>query len=124
MLKSNIKNGELLKRLASMGQGDALSVVGCRFALPEGLPVIDLALAENLPTIEQVVVLLSNNVDFSELTLAHELNDDSKKVLTGKLDSMKLNELTLRQLQVVSKNTRFIIRTGDMLEAGALVLRI
>lgn len=124
MLKSNIKNGEILKRLVLMGGGDALTIVGYRFALPEGVDVIDLALSEDLPTVEQVVQIIASNMAFSEITLPHEMEDTAKDTIKENLESMKLNELTLRQLQVVAKNTRFVIRTGDSMDAGAVVLRI
>jgi len=124
MLKSNIKNGEILKRLALMGEGDALTIVGHRFALPENVDVIDVSIAEDLPTIEQVTEIITKDMIFSEITLPHEMDEDAKELIKGKVDSMKLNELTIRQVQVVAKNTRFVIRTGDGKQAGALVLRI
>ncbi len=124
LMHSNIRNGELLKRLVMMGEGDAVVVAGCRFSLPEELPVIDLAVTDNLPKIEDVLSILIKNVKFSEVTIAHEVDEGLKNAIEKNVQGLKVNDLTYRQLQVVSKNTKFIIRTGDMSEAGVVVLRI
>lgn len=124
MINTTIRNGELLKRLVMMGEGDALVLAGCRFSLPEDLPVIDLAIMDNLPTLQDVLSVLVDNIKFTEMTIAHEMDADLKSALEGKTQEVKVNELTYRQLGVVSKNARFVIRTGDMSEAGVIVLRI
>jgi len=124
LMHSNIRNGELLKRLVMMGEGDAVVVAGCRFSLPEELPVVDLAVTDDLPTIQDVLSILTTNVKFSEMTIAHEVDETLKSAIEKNVQDLKVNELTYRQLQVVSKNTKFVIRTGDMSKAGVVVLRV
>lgn len=124
MLKTSIRNGELLKELAMLGIGDAVAVVGCRFALPEETHVIDLAITDNLPTVEDIFGLLADNVNFSEITLPHEMDEDLKTRILDRARQARENELTYRQIQVVCKNLKLIVRTGDMSESGVVVLRV
>ncbi|WP_430883452.1 RbsD/FucU domain-containing protein [Fusibacter sp. JL216-2] len=124
MLKTSIRNGELLKELAMLGLGDAVAIVGCRFALPEETQVIDLAITDNLPSVEDIFGLLADNVIFSEITLPHEMDEVLRARVIKKAGSVRENELTYRQLQVVCKNAKLIVRTGDMSESGVVVLRV
>jgi len=124
MLKTSIRNGELLKELALLGLGDAVAVVGCRFALPVETQVIDLAITDNLPCVEDIFALLADHVIFSEVTLPHEMDAQMRENIMNKAGNVRENELTYRQLQVVCKNAKLIIRTGDMRESGVAVIRI
>lgn len=124
MINSIIKNSEILKRLALLGEGDAIVISGLRSALPEGVDYIDLAVTDNLPSLSQMVKLIMSSAQFSEATLANEADDSFKGELKDILMDVKTSELSLRQLQVVAKNARFVIRTGDTAKAGLVVLRV
>lgn len=124
MINSIIKNSEILKRLALLGEGDAIAISGLRSALPEGVDYIDLAVTDNLPSLSQMVKLIMSSAQFSEATLANEADDSFKGELKDILMDVKTSELSLRQLQVVAKNARFVIRTGDTAKAGLVVLRV
>ena len=124
MIKNGIRNGELAKFIATLGEGDVIILSGCRFSLPEGVPVIDLAVTDNLPRMESVLNVLVDVCMFTEATIAHEMDDSLKEKTQPMMEEYKVNELTYRQLQVLAKNASVVVRTGDMSSASAIVLRV
>ncbi len=124
MIKTGIRNGEIAKYMALIGEGDAVVICGCKMSLPEGVPVVDLAVTDNLPTLDVIADVIISTCMFKECTVAHEIESSLKEKMDVMLSGLKTNELTFRQLQVVTKNTKLVIRTGDMSDAAALVLRV
>jgi len=124
MIKSGIRNGEISKHMSLIGEGDVIVISGCRFSVPEGVKLVDLAVTDNLPKLDEVLRVITENCTFSESTVAHEMDNHLKEEIEPLIHDLKNNELTYRQLQVVAKNARVVIRTGDMSEAGVIVLRV
>lgn len=123
MLKKGIRHGELSKVLALLGEGDAVAVCGCRQALPEGVPVIDLALTDNIPTVDQVLDVLASSLSIKEHTIAQELDESVRMRWNDRLGEAKGSILAARQLSILSKNAKVVVRTGDMAQYGLLVIR-
>lgn len=123
MLKNGIRNGELAKILTQMGEGEIIAISGCRFALPEGIPIIDLALTDNVPTMEQVLCVISENFSVSEITRAEEMDLEIKNQVENLFSNVRYNDLTYRQIQVLVRSAKAIVRTGDMAFSGVFVLK-
>lgn len=123
MLKKGIRHGGLAKVLAMLGEGDAVAVCGCRQALPEGVPVIDLALTDNIPTVDQVLDVLMSSLSIKEYTSAQELDESVRMRWDERLAEAKGSNLAARQLSIVAKSAKVVIRTGDMAQYGLVVIR-
>lgn len=127
MLKTNIKNSLILNSLATLGKGDVMVIGSSDFAIPEGAKLIDISLTEGVPSIEQVLKAVSSDFGFTSLTVCDELGEgfaeikDDMTRISGKDNP---ESLTFRQLKVVSKNARFVIRTGDNNEFKSIVLTV
>lgn len=127
MLKTNIKNSLILNSLAQLGKGDVIVIGSQDFAIPEGAKFIDISLTEGIPSIEQVLESVTKDYDFTSMTVSDELGERFAELkeeiikISGK-DSPE--SLTFRQLKVVAKNARFVIRTGDTNEFKSLVLTV
>ena len=58
MLESGIINRELAGILSRQGHGDWLMVTDAGFAIPKDAEVLDLSLAENMPSVPDVLAVL------------------------------------------------------------------
>lgn len=127
MLKTNIKNSLLLNNLAKLGKGDVIVIGSSDFSIPEGATLIDISLVEGVPSVEQVLKAVTMDFDFTSLTVCDELGEgfesikEELKNISGKKDP---ESLTFRQLKVVSKNAKFVVRTGDNNEFKSIILTV
>jgi len=125
MMNTNIKNSFILGELAKLGNGDVIVIGSVDFPIPETAILIDVSIKDGMPTIEDIVEPLLLDCSFASMTMCDELEkefEERKKAII-KLTKFDLVEsLTFRQLKVVSKNAKFVIRTGDSNEYKSVIL--
>jgi D-ribose pyranase len=127
MLKRKLLNAEILKTLAYMGVGDQIIVVSSKFPAIDGVEVIDISLMRGFPTIEQVVDVLLDEVDFDMATVSEEVkidNDEFVQFLAEPSKGLRADLQTYRQLKIVAKNVVKVIRTGDDNLYKSVILRV
>ncbi len=125
MMNTNIKNSSILGELAKLGNGDVIVIGSVDFPIPETALLIDISLKDSLPSVDDVLKPLLLDCKFESMTMCDELENDFAKVkeeLIGLTDFDDVESLTFRQLKVVAKNAKFVIRTGDTNEYKSIVL--
>lgn len=73
MKRTGILNAELSKAIATMGHTDIMLVVDAGFPIPRDAWRIDLAIAEDLPTTEQVLPLIATELVVEKVMVAHDV---------------------------------------------------
>ncbi len=111
-----IINGEILKVVSTLGDDQAIAVVGFDFPLPLEVPHLDLSVTEGVPTIDQVAKAVASMLTVGSVTLPEEMDEGT---LTAWFTEDQKRPLSYRQFKVVLKNAQFIIRTGDKTPYGA-----
>lgn len=124
-MNTNIKNSSILGELAKLGNGDVIVIGSVDFPIPETALLIDISLKDSLPSVDDVLKPLLLDCKFESMTMCDELENEFAKVkedLIALTDFDAVESLTFRQLKVVAKNAKFVIRTGDTNEYKSIVL--
>ena len=116
MFNGEILNKAFLEGLAVMGHRDILMVVDAAFPIPEtGCRRVDLAITKDLPNVETVLTLLTNNFIYEECFVGEE------QKLYNKLLFEKVTKIINKPITIVPhdeimysyvKKAKVIIRTG------------
>lgn len=127
MMNTNIKNSAILGELAALGNGDVIVLASVNFPIPETAKLIDVSIKDALPSIEDILEPLMLDCSFSSLTVCDELGEKFEEVKESIIKITKFDDvesLTFRQLKVVSKNAKFVIRSGDSNEYKSIILTV
>lgn len=127
MMNTNIKNSSILGELAVLGNGDVIVIGSVDFPIPDTAKIIDVSIKSGMPTIEDILEPLMLDCNFSALTVCDELGRDfeeTKESLVKITKFESVESLTFRQLKVVAKNAKFVIRSGDTNEFKSIILTV
>ncbi|TDU25970.1 D-ribose pyranase [Arthrobacter sp. JUb115] len=112
MLKSEILNAPLLAALAKCGHTDIVVIADCGLPLPEGPLVIDLALVQGLPSLDQVLEVLARNMVIENSTLAAEAENGPVQELCLARD-LDPDFISHEELKAQLPQAKVIVRTGE-----------
>lgn len=126
MKKTGIINAELMKQIAALGHMELFLIGDAGMPIPKGVPVIDLALCEGVPSFEIVLDAVLKETEVEFYFLAEEIDARNPKLLRHieramadcpceKMPHSKLKELT--------QQCKFAIRTGEYSPYPNVVLR-
>jgi D-ribose pyranase len=126
MKRSGILNVELNKMIAELRHGHAIMVTDAGFPAPYNLPVIDLAITKNLPTIECILKLIDSEMITEKIIFAQELRTNNpslhKKVLTI-FDDCDVEEVAHTDLiQKYAPTLKCFVHTGEYSPWGNIIL--
>lgn len=118
MKKTGVLNAELSKLIASLGHGDMLVIGDAGLPVPPQVPCIDLAVSLGVPTLQQVLEAVLNEVCLEKITLAEETETHSQALWRftddyARMNSLSLNKISHEQLKQLSQDARAVVRTGD-----------
>lgn len=126
MKRQGILHGELSLLVASLGHGDLLVIGDAGLPVPEGVPVIDLALKPGVPGfVETVQTILKELV--VERGLANAEQPDVSPDAAAELERLWLEEVPLErisheELKAMSVQAKAIVRTGEFTPYCNLIL--
>lgn len=122
MKKNGILNAELAKAIACMGHTDIMMVVDAGYPIPTNAWRVDLAIAQDLPTTEQVIRLIAEELYVEETYLADavpEFNAPLNELIntTFKVAEHRLvpHEVLLEEF---GQRAKVIVRTGAFVPWG------
>lgn len=121
MLKTEILNAPLLGALAACGHTDAVVIADCGLPLPEGPVVIDLALAQGLPSFEQVLDVLARNMVIERSTLASGAEGGPVMELCT-AQGLEPSFITHEELKAALPKAKVIVRTGEATPYANVIL--
>ncbi|WP_221352764.1 D-ribose pyranase [Streptomyces beigongshangae] len=125
MKKSGILNRHLAGALAELGHGDGVLVCDAGMPVPAGPRVVDLAFRAGVPSFEEVLAGLLDELVVEGATAAEEVreaNPEASALLAGHFPTT-LAHVSHEELKALSAGARLIVRTGEARPYANVLLR-
>ena len=126
MLEVGIINQKLARIISQQGHGDRLMVVDAGFAIPRDADILDLSLAENVPTVLNVLTVLNSFFSVEKMILAQQTLDVNpsffNRVVKSFGEEVEIEIVDHFALKEASTQSKSIIRTGDFTAFGNVIL--
>ena len=116
MKKKGILNVELSAALAGLGHMEKVLIGDAGMPVPENVPVIDLVLVAGIPTFEQVVKAIAEEIVVEKYTVASEMkekNQRNRKMLEETFEGTEREEMPHAALKEFTAQCKFAVRTGE-----------
>jgi len=126
MKEVGIINRDIAAVISEQGHGDLLMITDAGFAIPIEVEVIDISLAENVPSIMDVLNELKNFFSVEKMIMSRETKEVSpthfKKVSEAYGKNMDVEVIEHSELKELSHHVKAVIRTGDFTAYGNVIL--
>ena len=126
MKKTGIINAELMKQIAALGHMELFLIGDAGMPIPKGVPVIDLALCEGVPSFAAVLDAVLRETEVEFYYLAEEiaqrnpgLLEHIRQVMPG-IPSERMPHAALKEM---TRECKFAVRTGEYSPFPKVVLR-
>jgi D-ribose pyranase len=117
MKETGLLNSELSDVFSRLGHMDEVIVCDAGFPIPLGLHTVDIALAENRPTVLEVLEVLLRVFSVEGIVLADETKRHSPTryaaLVTAVGEGVTVETITHAEFKRRSRTVKAIIRTGD-----------
>jgi len=126
MIEVGLLNRDLVALLSKMGHGDQFLLCDAGFAIPDGLPIVDLSLTVNVPTVDTVLTEILKYFSIEKVIFAQEQLDANPKKLQKLMailgESIEQETIGHSELKQRSRSVKGVIRTGDFSAYTNLIL--
>jgi len=128
MKAKGILHKDLNALIGELGHGDVIIICDAGFAVPKGVQRIELAIEQNVPTVERILELLKEELIIEKYTLAEEMKEVNPVMLSK---YQKLYEGTTIQCEFVPHSVlageiapkcKAIVRTGTFQPYGSIAI--
>lgn len=126
MKKRGIIHAQLAGLIAGLGHKDCFMIADGGMPIPKGVTIVDLALCGGVPTFEQVMDAVLDEAGVEYYILAEEIKENNPKLLQyiqDKLSGVECEMVSHTQLKEMSKDLKFVIRTGEFTPYPNIILR-
>lgn len=116
MKKNGIINSHISKVLADLGHTDTIVIADVGLPVPAGVPKIDLAIKLGVPSFQDIVDILSEDMVIEKVIVAEELATDNKLTshyLNNKFKGTPIETYPHEQFKQLTERAKVIIRTGE-----------
>ncbi|MEC0168361.1 D-ribose pyranase [Paenibacillus graminis] len=116
MKKQGILNSHISKVLTDLGHTDTIVIADVGLPVPAGVPKIDLALKLGVPSFQDIVDLISEDMVIEKVIVADELAADNKATshyLNEKFKGIPIEAQSHEQFKLLTGHAKVIIRTGE-----------
>jgi D-ribose pyranase len=126
--ETSILNAELAHAVAEMGHTDVLMIVDAGFPIPEDTRRVDLALTRGIPTIEEVLTTVDDELIAERVLYAEdvpEMNpplDDLIHETYGDGSGTELDTIPHEDVLSYGSEAKAVVRTGDFNPWGNIVI--
>lgn len=126
MKEIGLLNSEIADVISRLGHMDEVIVCDAGFPIPLGVRTVDIALAENKPTVPEVVAEIVKVFSVERIVLADETVEHSPSAfkrlveLCGK--EVVVETMAHRDFKLHSREVKAIIRTGDFTAYSNILL--
>ena len=123
-----ILNAELASAIAAMGHTDVLMIVDAGFPIPDDANRIDLALTRGVPTIEQVLTAVDDELIAERVLYADdvpEMNPPLDRLVNevyGEGSGTAVDTIPHEDVLAYGSEAKAIVRTGDFNPWGNIVI--
>lgn len=124
MKSRGILHGELSKIIAELGHGQAIVVSDYGLPIPNGVPMVDLAVSKNVPSFIDVLSTVMSELQVERAVVASELRSSNPPLFDMVRQNLgvELGELPHDELKDITREARVIIRTGEWTPFANVVL--
>lgn len=125
MKKIGILNQPISALIAGLGHGDLVVICDAGLPIPPGVPRIDLALTEGIPTFAQTVDVVQREMQVERLVIAAEMPGRSPKVfefLQRSFPGLPVEQIPHGQFKELTRRATAIIRTGEFTPYANVIL--
>ncbi|MGW6011039.1 D-ribose pyranase [Streptomyces sp. NPDC055210] len=125
MKKSGILNRHLAGATAELGHGDGVLICDAGMPIPPGPRVVDLAFRAGVPSFQEVLEGLLEELVVEGATAAQEIresNPEASALLTTHFPDT-LTHVSHENLKTLSAGARLIVRTGEARPYANVLLR-
>jgi D-ribose pyranose/furanose isomerase RbsD len=125
---TSILNAELAGAIATMGHTDVLMIVDAGFPIPDDVTRIDLALTRGIPTIEDVLTLVDEELIAERVLYADdvpEMNPPLHRLIQetyGDGSGTEVETIPHEDVLAHGEEAKAIVRTGDFNPWGNIVI--
>jgi D-ribose pyranose/furanose isomerase RbsD len=126
---TSILNAELAGAVAAMGHTDVLMIVDAGFPIPDDANRIDLALTRGIPTIEQVLTAVDDELIAERVLYADdvpEMNPPLDRLIRevyGEGSGTEVDTIPHEDVLAYGSEAKAIVRTGDFNPWGNIVIQ-
>lgn len=116
MKKHGILNSHISKILADLGHTDTIVIADVGLPIPSDVAKIDLTLKLGVPSFQDVVDMISEDMVIEKVIVAEELavnNKVTSHYLNDKFKEIPIEEYSHEQFKLLTHNAKVIIRTGE-----------
>lgn len=125
MKKNGILNPDLCAAIARIGHTDSLVIADPGLPLPEGVPVIDLALIRGIPRFRDVLRAVNGEFVTESFVIASEMRDKSaacRQEILDELEGLPHTEVPHEEFKRLTRRARAIVRTGETTPYANVIL--
>jgi D-ribose pyranase len=122
--KHGILNRELAGRFAKLGHTDQIVIADCGLPIPDDVPCIDLSYKLGEPSFLTMLEVVLDDLVVESAVLAEEIktkNAELSKTLTNTLPN--ISYVSHEEFKRLTKNAKFIIRTGETTPYANVILQ-
>lgn len=125
--EQSILHAELSEAIGRLGHTDLLMVVDAGFPIPDDVQRIDLALTRGIPTLEEVLTIIHQELIPERIQYADsvpEMNPDYNEFLQSLYSGSGADIETIPHEEVLASGheAKAIVRTGDFVPWGNVVI--
>ena len=117
MKRQGVINQPLSNALAGLGHGDTFLLCDAGFPIPRDADRVDVSLSLGVPTMKQCLKAILSEVNVQKVVIASEMeewNKEGREFLVGLFQKQELSEVPQEELVKLSKNAKFIVRSGEL----------
>ncbi|MDD3141661.1 MAG: D-ribose pyranase [Lachnospiraceae bacterium] len=126
MKKRGILNAQLAGYVAALGHKDLFLIGDAGMPIPSNVPIVDLVLCGGVPTFEQVMNAILDEVEVEHYVLANEIYEKNPRLLKYIQEAMpEITNETMPHIEFkeFTKHVKFAIRTGEFTPYPNVILR-
>lgn len=125
MKKDRILNPELIAQIAAIGHTEYLVIADAGLPVPNGVKVIDLSVVRGVPTFEQVLSVVREELVSDAYIVAGEMPGKSPELYacTGRLlAGLPETRIPHEEFKALTRKAKAIVRTGETTPYANVIL--
>ncbi|WP_455919339.1 D-ribose pyranase [Priestia megaterium] len=128
MKRHGMINSHITKILTDLGHTDTIVIADAGLPVPSDVPKIDLSLKLGVPSFEDVVVAVLEDMATEKIVIASEMKERNQKAYElMEKKNILVEEVSHEQLKMLTSKAKVVIRTGEatpyancILQAGVI----
>lgn len=126
MKKRGLLHPEISDTLARLGHTDWLVVADCGLPIPPGVRRIDLALVPGVPSLQDVIEAIAEEMAVEKLIVAREMRERNPRCLelvTQRFPGVPMEEVPHEAFKAQVAKAQAVIRTGEATPYANVILQ-